>query len=355
VLQFESIGDSCEMGLVQRALGAEPLRLFRFAGSPVRHLIRAMEAGFEGMADPEHVRLQPENGEYMVKLTKYDFIYHAHVKIGEADPGQLHRQQVRTLGFLIQKFVADLKSAEKILVFRQNEELAANDLIDLRQAVAAYGNATILWVQPARPGHPAGTVVAVDDTLMMGYVTRLSPRNNAHDIDLRSWIAMLQEAYRLFAGNDSPEPPPRIDLHFGRDGNAAAALGDGWSQGENGYAWSIDERSVVSLDIQPAAQAARLEIDVVPFVSPPVLLGQTLRVLVNGTLVHVFDPVPRGVSICEIPAEAMAGSEALEIVFEHPDAMSPRTASGENDDRRLAVSFHRLSLIFGEDAAIAGA
>ena len=26
---------------------------------------------------------EPENGEYMIKLTKYDFIYHAHAKIGE--------------------------------------------------------------------------------------------------------------------------------------------------------------------------------------------------------------------------------------------------------------------------------
>ena len=33
VLQFESIGDNCELGLVQRRAGSEPLGLLRFAGS----------------------------------------------------------------------------------------------------------------------------------------------------------------------------------------------------------------------------------------------------------------------------------------------------------------------------------
>jgi len=31
VLQFESIGDNCELGLVQRRAGSEPLGLLRFA------------------------------------------------------------------------------------------------------------------------------------------------------------------------------------------------------------------------------------------------------------------------------------------------------------------------------------
>ena len=86
VLQFESLGDNCELGLVQRRVGAEPLGLLRFSGAPLRNLLRAFAARFEHIADPAHVRLQPENGEFMVKLTKYDFTYHSDVKIGEIEP-----------------------------------------------------------------------------------------------------------------------------------------------------------------------------------------------------------------------------------------------------------------------------
>jgi len=154
VLQFESIGDNCELGLVQRKVGAEPLGMFRFAGAPLAHLLTAMRARLVGMADPAHVQVQAENDEYMIKLTKYDFVYHAEAKVGDADPAMLHAQQVRTVAFLVKKLIADLENPSKILVFRQNEPLAANDLVDLRMALSAYGPSILLWVQPARPGHP---------------------------------------------------------------------------------------------------------------------------------------------------------------------------------------------------------
>ena len=44
VLHFESIGDNCELGLVQRRAGAEPLGLLRFAGAPLRSFLRALAA-----------------------------------------------------------------------------------------------------------------------------------------------------------------------------------------------------------------------------------------------------------------------------------------------------------------------
>src|ERR1700709_963317 len=90
VLQFESIGDNCEFGLVQRLAGAEPLGLLRFAGTPLRNLLGGLNARFADIADPNHVRVVAENGEFMVKLTKYDFTFHAHVKVGDMAPDVLH-------------------------------------------------------------------------------------------------------------------------------------------------------------------------------------------------------------------------------------------------------------------------
>jgi hypothetical protein len=356
VLQFESLGDSCEFGLVQRRVGAEPLGLFRFAGAPLRHLIRAMTARFESMAEPEYIRVQPENGEYMIKLTKYDFIYHAHVKIGDIDPVALHKQQTRTVRFLVDKLIADLETADKIMVFRQNEDVSANDLLDFRMALAAFGTVRLLWVQPARPGCRAGSVVAVDDTLMVGYVTRLAGRDNAHDFDIESWLTVLRKAHRMHAARTAvrtvtpplprrPEPPARIDILFGRSGNAAACLGAGWSGPEDGYNWSIEDRSVMTIAKPPAAQRYCLEMEVVPFIAPPAVIGQRMDVTVNGETVHRFDPLPRGTIECRIPGHLLDTNDRIEIVLEHPDAATPRDAAGQDDDRRLAVSFYRVSLI----------
>jgi hypothetical protein len=346
VLHFESLGDNCELGILQRRLGAEPLGLFRFAGAPLRHLVRAMEARFAGIADPDHVRVQPENGEYMIKLTKYDFIYHADVKINEADPAALHRQHVRTVGFLVDKLISDLENPVKIMVFRQNEPLAANDLLDLRAALEAYGPAVLLWVQAARAGFPAGEVVVVDDRLMVGYVRRLARRENVPDLDVPSWLAMLRKAYAARpVAAPAPVVRPGIELTFGKAGNATALTGSGWSAPENGFTWTIGGQSLLTLPNPGAAAYYVLEIDVVPYAAPPALAGQALRIDVNGEQVGTFDLVPRGVSACIVPGRLMLGRDVAEIVMNHPNAASPRDVTGQDDVRPLAFAFRRLSLI----------
>jgi len=357
MLQFESLGDNCELGLVQRKVGAEPLGLFRFAGAPLRHILRAMDARFAGLADPQYIRLQPENGEFMVRLTKYDFIYHADVKIGEADPETLHRQQIRTVRFLADKLIADLEAAEKIVVFRQNEPLSAIDLIDLRMALAKFGPNTLLWVTEACAGHPPGSVDVVDQRLMVGYIPRLAARENVPDFDPVPWMTVLRRAWMLWPARhattlvDIPPQPRqdpvdhRIDLRFGRDGNAGNHIGEGWSAPEDGFMWSVDDRSHLLIDAPPAASDYWLEMDVVPFVAPPAVTHQTLAVTINGTHVHLFDAVERGVVGCAVPGHLIRGRTNLEIVLEHPHAASPSRVAGEQDDRRLAIAFRRLSLI----------
>ena len=288
----------------------------------------------------------------MIRLSKYDFIYHTDIKAGDGDPDALHRQQVGTVGFLTRKFIGDLEAGEKPPVFRQNEPLSANDLMDLRIALAAYGPATLLWVQQARPGHPPGTVVVADDRLIIGYVTRLAARGNVPELDVRSWLAMLRNAHAARPGQapaHAVAPGKRAvrqpsEIVFGRDGNASGYTHHGWSAPENGYTWSIDDRSAIDVPSPRAADGYWLEMNVVPFVVPPALPAQFMRVEVNGEPVHTFDPLARGVVGCAVPGRLVGDRSMIEIVFDHPNAASPLAVAGGNDGRRLAVSFYRLSL-----------
>jgi len=341
VLKFESLGDNCELGLVQRRAGAEPLGLLRFAGAPLPKLLRAMAARFAGLADPTQVRIGLGRGEYMVQLLKYDFVYHADAKVGDADPATLQRQQVRILPFLVEKLLSDLETAAKILVFRQNEPLLAADLIDLQQAVSKFGPGTLLWVQDARPGHPPGSADRIGERLLAGYVSRLATRENVPDLDLPSWLGMLRRAYALF---QPPPPVPAITLRFGTAGNARASTGFGWSAPENGFTWSIGERSLLTLEAPQPADSYRLEMDVAPFVSPPALQSQRLTVQVNGETVEVFDPLTRGRVTCSVPGRLVRDHPKVEILLEHPRAASPRDVAGEDDTRPLAVAFRSLTL-----------
>lgn len=187
-------------------------------------------------------------------------------------------------------------------------------------------------------------------------MTRLAKRGNAPDLDLQSWMMMLRNAHEVRPpratltpqGVASPIRPlrrKRVDIVFGCEGNAAACTGDGWSKPEDGFTWSIEDRSALIIGRLEAADSYRLQMNVGPFVAPPAVMAQTMSVAVNGTLVHTFDPVPRGEVECSVPGRLISGHDTTEMILGHPAAISPKDALGHKDDRRLAVAFHRLSVI----------
>jgi hypothetical protein len=351
VLEFESLGDNCELGILQRQLGVEPLGLLRFAGAPVRDLVRALHARFAGIGDPDLIRIEPENGEYMVKLTAYNFTRHADVKLGEMEVEEVHARQCRAVRFLADKLICDLQSGGKILVFRQNEPLLAGDLVDLRVALSSYGHGILLWVREACAGHPPGSVDVADEGMMVGYVRRLAQRHEVPKLDVLSWLQVLRRAYAIaFQALDRRLVParhghaPRTELTFGRQGNAAPCLGAGWSGPEAGFTWAIGERSELTIDSPGEAAEYWLEFEVRPYLAPPLLPRQRLDVAVEGTWVHTVFALPRGEVGCVVPGHLVAGRKAVEIVLGHPHAASPMLVAGHHDDRRLGVAFYRLTL-----------
>jgi hypothetical protein len=363
VLQFESLGDNCEFGLVQRKAGAEPLGLLRFSSAPIRPLLRALRDRFEGLADPANVRLSSAKGEYLITLMKYDFVYHTDVRVGEMDPDVLHRQQIRILPFLVKKLIGDLEEPEKILVFRQNESLAANDLLDLRAAMAGYGPATMLWMQQTRPGHPPGTVEQVDARLMTGYVQRLADRETVPDLDLASWLGTLRRAYAMWRARPAtgsseataPEnvpPAASIEIVFGLAGNALSFARHGWSPAEDHHMFAIDDHSLLTFAPPADAPEYRLEMDIAPFLAPPTLTSQRLEVTVNGELVLTLDDVQSDVVNCSVPRRLVHGHDQVDILLTHPQATRPLDVGLGTDTRRLAVMFRRLTLTGMAESAV---
>jgi hypothetical protein len=352
VLGFESMGDNCELGLLQRRVGVEPLGLLRFAGAPLRNLVRALNARFAGLADPARIRIEAENGEYLVKLAAYDFTHHADVKVGEMEPASVHQQQCRVVRFLAAKLIDDLEDPSKILVFRQNEPVLAGDLVDLRIALAAYGPNILLWVQEACPGHPPGSVDVADERMMVGYVRRLARRHDVPDLDVASWLPVLRRARAVAAKavdrrlvRPSLNAAGRTLLTFGVEGNAGPCLGAGWSDPEPGYTWAVGERSTVTVANPGEASEYWLELEAKPYVFAPLLPRQRLDISVGGKWVHSFFALPHGSVGCVVPGHLVTGRKEIEIVLGHPHAASPMLVAGHHDDRRLGAAFYRMALI----------
>jgi hypothetical protein len=198
-VKFESLGENCEFGLVQRRCGIEPLGLLRFSSTPLPPLLKALRARFAGMGRPEFIEIEVSHSgtEYMVFDKRFHFRYHAWVKLGEQAPEEIHARECRRLPLLVRKLIEDLTEGNKIFVYRGIEPLAEAQARELAEAIGAYGPGTLLWVERADAANPPGAVIRLGPTLLKGHIDRFAPPENAHDLSLDCWIAICRNALAL--------------------------------------------------------------------------------------------------------------------------------------------------------------
>ncbi len=207
MLRFESLGDNCEFGLVQRLCGAEPLGLLRFAGFylPVeirlQKLVAALERKFDGLAAADTVTAylagEPGRREFIVRESAYGLMYHTFIAEGDADPKALHDAEVKRLGFLRRKLLEDLAGGDKICVWRSPVTADLSEVKPLLDVLRRLGPNTLLWVVEADDEHAAGTIEITEPGLIKGFVRRFAPYTNAAEIHLPSWLEVCWRTYEL--------------------------------------------------------------------------------------------------------------------------------------------------------------
>ncbi len=199
-LQFESLGENCEYGLVQRRCESEPLGLLRFSSTFLRSLIRGLDDGFAGIGEDDDVdpRLQgAAPREFMVHEKKYGLVYHTFVYEGERSPWLMREQEAARLKFLRRKFLEELEIAEKIFIYKRNTPVPEEEILPLFLSLRRHGNNTLLWVVPAGRARPAGTVEVVMPGLLKGYIDRFATDENAHDFSFDGWLKVCANAVVL--------------------------------------------------------------------------------------------------------------------------------------------------------------
>lgn len=207
MMEFESLGDNCEFGLVQRGAGAEPLGLFRFAGinAPVdvrlEMLVSALEGELVGLGSPENVSVELAGAEgrreFMAIESAYNLLYHTFLKEGEIEPEVLRKRESVRLQFLKRKLLEDLRNGEKIWVWKSNLTITLDRIERLVAVLRRRGPNMLLWVVEADDVHPSGSVERIGDGLLKGYVEKLAPYEAAADISAQGWFEMCQASYNL--------------------------------------------------------------------------------------------------------------------------------------------------------------
>jgi len=214
ITRFESLGGSgqgCEFGLVQRALGAEPLGLLRWSQMTFPGLIDALNSDFEGVGTPEQTVLDiytatnpnqtvRDDPEYVTTDRRFLMRAHTFVRQSQIPFDKMYAQSCRRISFLKRKLIEELTGASKIFVFKLYERtLSDEEVRAIHGALHRYGNNTLLYVRYETDAHPSGSVERMQDGLMIGYINQFSVTKTGHarTPNLPAWTSICQEAWRL--------------------------------------------------------------------------------------------------------------------------------------------------------------
>lgn len=212
MLSFESLGERCDFGAVQKYCGAEPLGLLRFANVPIDRLIAALDDRFAAIGTVEDTMFLPHTGEYMINTRRYAITSHTYVMTKdlptEKSRERFFAKQRQRLSFLRDKLIADLENAEKTFVYASFVQQPDAEIDRLFGAMRNYGDIRLLCVQPADANHPDGSVGISREGLLVGYIQRFADFPGGEQPPVGSWLALCRNASRLLAARGADKPDP---------------------------------------------------------------------------------------------------------------------------------------------------
>jgi hypothetical protein len=194
--RFECLGHNCEIGTVQRALGAEPLGLLRFAGNVTHRLAEGLRDGFSQItAASTQIFVRNDPGPvFKVHEENYYLWYSTGRAPSETTAEAVHAEQWRKFSFLQRKFAEDLKLGEKIFAVSRSEHMTEAEALALFCALNLHARNTLLWTLPGDPSR-AGEVEQLGPDFLLGHMGDLDPVTFYASND--AWLSVMLNAYRL--------------------------------------------------------------------------------------------------------------------------------------------------------------
>jgi hypothetical protein len=212
VTMFESIGNNCEFGIVQRHHAYDPPGLFRNVGflNP-DSIINAIDSNLDQMFDAEKFEFVLPEGwpDWRLDCQIHGFGFHTAIpaSIERGSPEWLKKteQSVAAFRFLKRRFQTDLLSGEKTFIFRFIDELPASVIERLYQAIRKHGPGWLLYVKQDRQKTSA-LVETIHNGLLVSSITKLS-NENPPQIDFAAWGSIMSQASQLRSStNKMPKP-----------------------------------------------------------------------------------------------------------------------------------------------------
>lgn len=196
---FVSLGDNCEFGFVQRALGYESGGLLRWAITRPAPLLNLIQTDFENLYQLEN--LTPSSPD-MVCDNATGIFFHSEMRSqngnfihSDGERAQIYDGERGKLDHLVNK-LRDQLSQKHCFVYKQNSGLQDVEMDALAQAIKGKGQGHLLCVTDQGADAP-GHVRHVKDNLYIGRIDRFAAYETADDISLSVWTDILENYLKL--------------------------------------------------------------------------------------------------------------------------------------------------------------
>jgi tetratricopeptide (TPR) repeat protein len=214
MMRFESLGSGCAFGLVQRHFGAEPLGLLRWGAIPPAALARALDQGFEGIGNPDNVRVFEfyNSKEYFFRDVFYSLEMHTFVSMNDVPIERMTKQMIRRVTYLADKLKMDLalpRDEAKIYVYKNHTgSMSMNEVNLIFRSLRRYGKHTLLCIRSADDEHAEGVVEVVEDGLLIGRLDGLEASNSnaANGVRYEAWFDVCARAHEIWSKAIADDP-----------------------------------------------------------------------------------------------------------------------------------------------------
>ena len=203
LLNVQSLGINCEIGFLQRLVGAEPLGLFRWTFAPLEKLLSALEKDFEGLGAPDTLEIHVDpRSEFIVRDKVYGFQYHSFVfedKGGTLE--EVQRNEYNRLTYLSRTLVEELRAEEKIFAYHDAGESGVDQIRRVVRAINLYGRNTLVWIVPAPSESLIGTAREIEPGMIQAYVSGFQlPVGDVLPTSQHqpSWLRAVVQAYNIW-------------------------------------------------------------------------------------------------------------------------------------------------------------
>ena len=208
---FESLGEDCEFGFVQRYFGIEPIGIFRFGGvQNLCSLVRLLDSDLAGMGSPgsltanervAYIYRDPEPPiaipEFFMTDQRLQFSYHTWKGPKDATKEEALKENEQKLSYLRRKFLEDLEDGQKIWVYKDTRREDLNEIHAIYVLLNRHGPNKLFWITRTSKGRPSGSVEWFGPRLLRGYSDQ--PHADAQRFIPAVWLDLCRNAHRAFA------------------------------------------------------------------------------------------------------------------------------------------------------------